>query len=157
MTSRLKRTFRRLRQSSRRIQALVVPVFFLTGLMRIMLFLVPFRYLAQTMGTAAEIHAPNLDLSPVQTGYADEIGQAIRAASLHTPWASKCLVQALCAAMLLRLYRIPYQIVFGTLLDANTKDFTAHAWVRSGDVTVCGETDFDTFKVMAVFQWANSP
>ncbi len=58
--------------------------------------------------------------------------------SVNVPWESKCLVQAMTAQKLLRFYKIPSTLYLGVGRDSKDNSIIAHAWVRCGDIYVCG-------------------
>ena len=82
---------------------------------------------------------------------ARRIAQTVRLASRVTPWQANCLPQALAAAFILRLYRIPYALFMGVSRSADAPTMTAHAWVQVGRVAVSGGHGFNDFTVVGSF------
>lgn len=77
------------------------------------------------------------------------IRTVVEAVSKHTPWESKCMVQALTAKWLLNRYSIASTIYFGVKKDPeNEKGLKAHAWLRVGDMIATGREGVRSFKVV---------
>jgi len=68
-------------------------------------------------------------------------------------WKSVCLPQAICACLLLRLFRIPFTTRFGVLTDGKEELFLAHVWVVSGTCFVTGRATHKKHKPVASFQY----
>jgi hypothetical protein len=113
------------------------------GVARLIVLALPFRIYSRSMGKDAE--------SPAETTsreVLDRVSHAIESVSRHVPWRSKCLEQALAAKAMLRRRGIS-----NTLYVAVAREVTleAHAWLRSGDVCVTGQAEFDRYTVLARF------
>lgn len=65
------------------------------------------------------------------------VSRALAAARRRLPWESTCLTQSLAAARMLRRRGIPGQLLIGVEQDVSGR-LQAHAWVRAGDIIVCG-------------------
>lgn len=129
-----------------------LPVCALLGLARLAVLCVPFRkiakYLGEDFGTAATIPL----LKPDQFSKAAMIGKTVQLAARYAPWNANCFPQAIAAAALLKLYKIPYSIFFGLRKDmVPSKSLAAHAWTMSGRVAVTGGRSFEKFTVVGVF------
>jgi len=85
--------------------------------------------------------------------FAGSVRRAIERAGRTIPWAT-CLPRAVVAARLLRQAGLPAEIVIGVAPaapgEANTP-IHAHAWVRSGDLVVVGDEDFQRYSALARF------
>lgn len=115
---------------------------FLLATARLVVRLVPFRVYARMMGRDADSPtAPAPDA-------AHRVGRAIASVSGHVPWRCRCLEQALAAKAMLRLRGISNTLY---LAVARETALEAHAWVRSGDVCVTGQAEFDRYTVVARF------
>lgn len=130
---------------------LIAFIFFLTGIIRFSLLVVPFRYIAAIMGkektdSPAAVSAQSYSKARV-------IGRAVGSASRHTPWKSECLVQALAAQIVLRIFKIPNTLYLGISKDEYDK-LIAHAWIRCGGMIVTGGSGREAFKVVA--QYSNN-
>ena len=110
---------------------------------RLFVLAVPFRVYSRSMGTDAE--------SPAETSSPDvvhRVSRAIDSMSRHAPWRSKCLEQALAAKAMLRRRGISNTLYMAVAREVALE---AHAWVRSGDVCVTGQAEFDRYTVVARF------
>lgn len=122
--------------------------FAVLGMARLAVLTVPFRHLAMFLGEKMTDSSPATDQRTQRK--AAKIGQAIEKMSRYTPWESKCLVKALAAVMIFRLFRMPYTLYLGLDKDESDK-LIAHAWLRCGELTVTGNKEKDRFKVVAKF------
>ena len=129
----------------------LLPTWCLLGLSRLLILFVPFRVIAAHLGDSHSLAAwvPLANLR--QEERARRIAQTVRLASRVTPWQANCLPQALAAAFILRLYRIPYALFMGVSRSADASTMTAHAWVQVGRVTVSGGNGFNDFTVVGSF------
>jgi hypothetical protein len=79
------------------------------------------------------------------------IGRAIRTAARRTPWESKCLAQALAAALMLRWRQIPFVLTLGVAKTIEPNPgIDAHAWLFSGDILLTG-AGYERYSVIAQF------
>ncbi|NQY10591.1 MAG: lasso peptide biosynthesis B2 protein [Flavobacteriales bacterium] len=63
-----------------------------------------------------------------------------------------CFEQALTAAKMLKKRKLSSTIYFGVQKDAEHKTkLKAHAWVRSGEITLTGASGHKKFNVVAYF------
>ena len=122
----------------------------LLGFCRAVLLLLPFRKIAPKLGVQYGDGVMMLCLPEIQWHQAKQIGRVVRSAARHTPWESKCLVQAMAAKLFLSCYRIPYVLYFG-VAKGQGGELKAHAWVSSGPVFVTGGGSFQGFGVVSVF------
>jgi len=79
-----------------------------------------------------------------------QISQAIRVASKHTWWESKCLVSAIAGMKMLQRRRIGSTLYMGTARDPSGK-LVAHAWLRSGGLILTGAGGLEQYTVVAKF------
>ncbi len=134
---------------------LFVRAYCLLGVMRAAMALSSFKRLAHGLE-----HGGDLSGIAVQGGArgqrALEIGRAVRAAARHTPWDSACLVQALVAQRMLRAEGIGGVLYLGAMLgegDGEDRSFDAHAWVKSGEAFVTGQSGHERYAVVSTFSW----
>lgn len=126
----------------------------LLGFCRLLILLVPFRFVRRLLGERArDADRPLAD--PIPLGERDRaralhIGTLIGVAARNTPWRSECYPQALTARVMLGLYRIPHVVHFGVRRRGDT--LQAHAWVHSGDVAVTGGSGGD-YTTVGSFSW----
>lgn len=57
----------------------------------------------------------------------------------HTPWESKCMVQALTAKTILNSIGLPCTLYMGVMNSPDTGEMIAHAWLRCGTLIVTGD------------------
>ncbi len=67
----------------------------------------------------------------------------------HTPWESKCLVQALTARTILKKKNVNTTLYLGVMKEDN--EMKAHAWLRCGNLYVTGG-DGKAFGMVAKFK-----
>jgi hypothetical protein len=121
-----------------------------SGLMRAIVLMVPFRFIAKafrlTEGQPAET------ASELSSKKIAEIIWAVQVASARSPWKSTCLTQALTAMAMLGRIHIPCTLYLGVAKDAALeKSLTAHAWLCSGDITITGAHSQKQFAVISSF------
>ncbi|MCL4672322.1 MAG: lasso peptide biosynthesis B2 protein [Sphingomonadaceae bacterium] len=126
------------------------PAWFLLGLARIAKNMVPFRMIARALGPSLP-PGTRMPASDRQHGRALLIGRTVRLAARYTPWTSDCYPQALAAAALLRLGRLPFVVTFGVKPGEQARDMMAHCWVMCGEVHVCGSDGEAEFTGVASF------
>jgi len=110
---------------------------------RLLVLVVPFRLYSRVMGSDAE---SSQDATAPDVVH--RVSRALESVSRHVPWRSKCLEQALAAKAMLR-----HRGISNTLYVAVAREVAleAHAWLRSGDVCVTGQAEFDRYTVVARF------
>lgn len=129
-------------------QALLPVIFILTALVRAAILLLPFAWLARFLGKGMAESCP--DLPPDKLPAVRRLGRAIARVSAHTPWESKCLVQAIVGKILLRRLGLPNTLYLGVGRDEKNA-MIAHAWLRCGDVYVSGGAGREQFTVVGKF------
>jgi hypothetical protein len=126
-------------------------IWILLGLSRAAILAVSFKRLSGILGRRVD----RLDfvpaITPHQTKRVIQIRKLISAAARNTPWVSNCFPQAIVARILLGIYRIPYALYFGLRRDFDTADLLAHAWVMSGDESVCGVLRSEIFQPVGCY------
>ncbi len=128
-----------------------VPLWFILGLAKAVIFTLSFKRFGPWLGHAVGI-APWVPLvTSAQHARALNIGRAVRITAQCTPWDSTCFPQAIAARFLLGLYGIPYMIYFGLMRDPIAGEMKAHAWVCAGSIRVTGGYSFNDFKVVGCF------
>ncbi|MBD9362431.1 lasso peptide biosynthesis B2 protein [Methylomonas fluvii] len=142
------RSFARL---SRFEKAWLLPAWFLLGLSRLLILLVPFRLLVLGFGTPYGSNAWVPLLGAREEAMALAISRIVLSAARNTPWKSNCFPQALAARMLLGFYGVPYVLFFGVTRDIAETKMKAHAWVAAGRIRVTGGESFSRFAVVGCF------
>ncbi|QVL50026.1 MAG: lasso peptide biosynthesis B2 protein [Thiocapsa sp.] len=152
LASALRRKARTFLRQPRFIQLWLVPLWFILGIGKVLIFTISFRRLAPRLGRQAGIAPWVPVLDPTQEARALLIGRAVRLAARYTPWVSNCFPQAIAARVLLGLYGLPYTLYFGLMRDpGNPAGMKAHAWVAAGRVRVTGGHSFGQFTVVGCF------
>jgi len=113
------------------------------GAARLLVLVVPFRLYSRSMGNDAE-SAPETNAADV----VHRVSRALESVSRHVPWRSKCLEQALAAKAMLRRRGISNTLYVAVAREAALE---AHAWVRSGDICVTGQAEFDRYTIVGRF------
>jgi len=132
-----------------RDKLLILKAFFITGIMRIMLILVPFKVLKRYIGKYNEESPFNID--SINRDRIKKIGWAVTKISIYTPWESKCLVQALTAQRLLSDNGFESTLYLGVRKSSNKGMLDAHAWTRCGSIYVTGGNG-EKFSIVAKFK-----
>jgi hypothetical protein len=101
---------------------------------RAALAFVPFRHIARALWQEGR-ETPRAPPADAQRATVRLVVGAIEAAARHSPWQARCLGRAMAATVMLRRRGLEATMYLG-LRSIRTRD--AHAWVRSGDVYVCG-------------------
>jgi hypothetical protein len=107
-----------------------------------------FAKVAPRLGNKNEETSRELDERHIRT--IKQIRSAIGVMSRHTPWDSKCMVQAIAGMAMLKRRGIASTLYLGTGRDENGK-LIAHAWLRSGSVYVSGYEGMNRFVVVEKF------
>lgn len=136
-----------LRQFRWKIKLLILPIFILMGINRMIILIVPFKYIVTKIGKQG--YEPDYGDSEVKYGRARIIGRLINYLSQYTPWESKCYVQALTAKTLLNTFRIPSTIYLG--LWNSDEGLKAHAWVKHRELIVTGAETMEKFSTVAYY------
>ncbi len=126
----------------------------LIGLSSAALALRPFKRIAPVLGRnlGATSLAPEAD--PQTLRRATRIGKAVTIAANYAPFRSNCLPQAMAAAMLCRIGRVPYAAHLGASVTEPDRPgkMMAHAWVQCGPVAITGGNgDLRRYGVVACF------
>lgn len=79
-----------------------------------------------------------------------EVQFAVTGVCNHTPWESKCLVQALTAKKLLNQRGLPCTLYMGVGKDEK-QNMIAHAWLRCGNIFVTGGNGFPHYAVTGTY------
>ncbi|HEX2952475.1 MAG TPA: lasso peptide biosynthesis B2 protein [Bacillota bacterium] len=148
MFNRIKKFYRLPRQE----QILYLEAGFLTGVARLAILSVPFKRLAPILGRSGGESPYQMREAELKT--ARTVGQTVRVMSRHTPWQSKCLVQAATAQFMLRRRGISATMYLGMAKNEDGK-LIAHAWLRCGELIVTGGTELKSYAIVG--QFASSP
>lgn len=130
-----------------REQRLFMEAFCLTGVVRLTILLLPFRWLAPFLGRHM-CESPMKEDS-VKLAAAGRIGRVVETVSRHTPWESKCLVQAIVGKIMLRQRGINNTLYLG--VGKNEGNLVAHAWLRCGETIITGGQGQERFTMVGKF------
>ena len=138
------------RRRSRTERRLLLEAFLLLGMARMGLLILPFRWLARSLGQHMQedqtpLHSSDLKLARM-------IGGTVRTAANHTLWKSACLPQAVAAKWMLKRRHIPGTVYMGVMKDeTNPEKLAAHAWIRCGDIILTGARGHHQYTVVSTF------
>ena len=124
-----------------------IKAFIYMGYFRAFILFIPFNKLRKRMGKV-KVESPQ-DVDNECYKKAVRIARIVGIVSYHTPWESKCLVQALTAQKLLKNQGISTTIYLGVRRYEN--EMKAHAWLRCGEYYVTGGAIRDQYTVVAKF------
>lgn len=127
---------------------LLIEAIWWLGVSRLLLLVVPFRWIAPHLGK--QVAEGEQKEEPSSIPRSRHIGWAVRAVAAYTPWQSACLVQALAAKRMLQRRRIPSTLYLGVAKDKDAS-MQAHAWVRCNGAILTGEAGHQRFTVIASF------
>ena len=122
--------------------------FIYTGCARAFILFMPFNKLRKRMGKVKEESPEEVDKNTYKE--ARDVSEVVGIVSRHTPWESKCLVQALTAQKLLKEKGISTTLYLGVRKDKDN-NMLAHAWTRCGKYYVTGGANKDGYAVVTKF------
>lgn len=129
---------------------LLIEAFLLLGFARLLILILPFKWLARTIGNHMNESGP--DTNDNDFRLARLIGQAVRSAANNTPWQSVCLPQAVVGQWMLRRRNIPGTVYLGVAINKTIPDkLSAHAWLRCGSSILTGADGHRQFTVVSTF------
>lgn len=131
-----------------RDRCLFIEAFYLTGLVRLAILLLPFRWLSRFLGVHMRESPMNEDAKKI--ALAKWIGRMIEAVSRYTPWESKCLVQAIVGKIMLRRRGINNTLYLG-VGRGEGHGLVAHAWLRCGETIITGGQNLERYAVVSKF------
>jgi len=133
-----------------RERGLFVEAFFLLGVMRTAILLLPFRKIAGMMGLVqGSTSTESVSSLPVNPS---DIGWSIRAAAKRTHWESACLAQALTGMVMLGRRGINATLYLGVAKDeSDPETLNAHAWLRCGDTILTGAGGVERYSAISSF------
>lgn len=114
---------------------LIVEAVIYSAVARATILLIPFRIYNRYFGnsnkeTTFKIEKENYEIIR-------KVEWAVKVVCSHTPWQSKCLVQALTAQRMLKKSNMPTTLYLGVNKNGDNS-LSAHAWLRCGHVYVTG-------------------
>jgi hypothetical protein len=138
------------RRRTRDERFLLLEAFVLLGIARLTVLVLPFRWLAISLGRHMKETGTEINSSDLRS--ARMVGQAIRSAVRYTPWGSVCLPQAVAAQWMLKRRHVSGTVYIGVAKDETKPEkLAAHAWLRCGTIILTGAEGHRQFKVIATF------
>jgi len=138
------------RRRSHTERLLLLEAFALLAVARLMVLILPFKWLAVSLGR--HMNESGTHVAPSDLLIARMAGQAVRSAANNTPWESVCLPQAVAAQWMLKRRHIAATLYLGVAKNENkTENLAAHAWLRCGDIILTGVAGHRQFTVVATF------
>ena len=129
-------------------RCLFVRIYILSGLVRLMVLLIPFRYFKTYLGEYKKQTDYTLSKSSQEIVY--QIQYMIDLVCSNTPWKSECLVRAITAQKFITRRNLSSTLYLGVRKNHKEK-LNAHAWLRCGSIIVTGEHEKDLFQEIARF------
>jgi hypothetical protein len=121
---------------------LVFRVFLILGLIRLGMWVLPFRVLQRSLQQFFPCPT-NTILSPAQKLSANHVSLAVKSVSRYVPSAT-CLAQALAVQSLLSRGGIHSDLVLGVARDDASR-IAAHAWVEIEGIVIIGGLETDRY------------
>jgi len=115
---------------------------------KLLLLLVPFRWLAPRLGKPMT-ESPAA-ITEEERRLASRTSWAVQSVAAHVPLGFVCLPQAIAAKWMLRRRRLASTLYLGVAKPDEMK-FTAHAWLRAGDKILTGRAESLTHSTIATF------
>jgi len=116
---------------------------------RLMLWVVPFKYIARNLGVQINANSPQeIQSNPEPQAY--RVARAIESLSRRTPWESTCLAQSIAGKQMLRRRKIKNILYLGMKKDKDGK-LSAHAWLQSGNLILLGGQELKDFTPISGF------
>jgi hypothetical protein len=138
------------RRRNRTERIVLLEAFLLLGAARMAVLILPFRWLARSLGK----HMKETDklLPPADLKLARTIGAAVQTAANYTPWGSVCLPQAVAAQWMLKRRHIAGTLYLGVMKDETKPEkLAAHAWLRCGPAILTGAKGHRQYTVVSTF------
>lgn len=132
----------------------LLAVWVILGLARAAVVFLPFERIIELVGLSSRACPATPRVTLRQRETARQLGLTILKAARYSPWVANCLPQAICAAVLLRLYKVPFAVFLGLLRDDKSGQVLAHAWTCAGDIPVTGGGDPRTYAIVGCFDLA---
>lgn len=123
--------------------------FFYLGMARFALLTIPFKRIAPYLGRQVEKDDVQ-ESDSLPSDVARQTGWAVDVMSRRTPWESACLAQAIAGKIMLKRRGLTSLLYLGTRKD-ETGQFTAHAWLQSGNEILLGGGGYETFTILSAF------
>jgi len=135
-----------------KLKCLFVGNYFLCGVARAFINLLPLKRLTPYFGTLHKNIIFSTLLTRTERNHAIQLRRSIALAAKYTPWDSNCLTQAMVAKFWCVRLNIPYVLYIGFTKDEEKPSgYASHAWLTAGPVAITGEHSFSSFKVVSSY------
>ncbi len=133
---------------SGRIKWLLFKAVFISAIVRITLYFLPFKIILNWLGNI-NIESDNSPHSQ-SLHKRKEIKTAIAVCDKYVFWKTGCYTQAVTCKLLLKQNNLPSTVYIGFYKDEQGK-YIGHAWLRSYDTILTGNGEIDRFTVQSFF------
>jgi hypothetical protein len=113
---------------------------------RFCIFTLPFKFYRNLLGKQQV--ETLIDVKETDLAMAKHIRNIVLAVCRHTPWKSKCLVEALVCKRMLKKKGIETTIYLGVSKDPQKNKLKAHAWLKLGAIILTGAQGHKEYKVV---------
>jgi hypothetical protein len=127
-------------------QLLIFYAFMLASLVRFCVFFLPFKMYRSFLGVRQTEADKPTDKSIIDN--AVYISKIVLSVCRHTPWESKCLIQAIVCKKILLNKGVNTTLYLGVAQERNKNSLAAHAWLKLGDTVLTGERGHKKFNVV---------
>ena len=110
--------------------------------------LIPLKWFNSVLGKFRKETEVNLNNKQLQLIHM--VKKNIKRAKKRLPWEVKCFEEAITAKKLLETLNIKSTLFLG-ITRGNEKDLKAHAWLKSGDLFISGESGYFNFVVVGFY------
>ena len=121
--------------------------FILCGFYRFIILNISFSKVKKLLGEKCKDSDFKIDIDHYKI--VKKVGFIVKLASSHTPWESKCLVQAMTAQKILNDKGIKTTLYLGVAKEKN--NMVAHSWLRYGQMFVTGGNGDLNYKRVGCF------
>lgn len=123
---------------------------FLIAIARVAVRFYPFKRLAGILGEHSK-EVPEHELSIEEKRYFRKFSRAIERAAKVSFWRTVCYEKALTAKMMFKRRGIDSTIYIGMMRKEEDNKLEGHAWIRTGNIIVTGQTDFSKYVIVGIF------
>lgn len=120
-----------------------IEAYFLLGIARGCVVVLPFRYVAPLLGREIK-EVPAYPGNP-----RSDVKRAIERSARRTPWRSNCLAQSLAATWMMRRRGHHVTTYMGVRRDKSK--IIAHSWTMAGETFMTGKREYESYTVTKVF------
>jgi hypothetical protein len=134
--------------SDRTVKILFLRAFFLSAIVKFTLVFLPFRKVLNWQGKINMESPDRRDDTSLE--FRKSLQSAMRLCDKYTFWKTECYTQALTAKILLNKKGIPGTVYIG-FNKTEEGEYKGHAWLRSYDRVITGETEKNSYIVHSFY------